>query len=694
FSTSRATVDHEPSVDMTSLIAAVKKAGYGASPSQGSKDEAKNRAREIRHYGRLLLAGLLFSYPALIIGMFLMEDGLFFIGTELPYAPFLLLALSTPVQFIIGWGFYKGSWAALKNRSANMDSLIAIGTSAAYAYSVYLVFSGGMGQYFEVSATLITLVIMGKFLEAKAKGKTSEAIAKLIGLAPKNAIVVRAGKEMTVPISEVAVGDIVLVRPGEKIPVDGTVVEGNSSVDESMVTGESIPVEKRKGSPVIGGTINKNGSLRFSATKVGSDTMLAQIVRLIEDAQGRKAPIQRFADAVSSYFVPVVIVISVITFLAWRFGAGEPVSFALLTAVAVLVIACPCSLGLATPTAIMVGTGKGARRGILIKGGDVLEKAHHITHLIFDKTGTLTVGKPQVTDIVPFGKTTADEVLRIAASIEKESEHPLAEAIVGKASESSIKLEKPSRFEAVTGKGVLATLNKKSYSLGNNKMMADLGASIGSFSERMAALESEGKTVMILSSGRMALGLIAVADVVKENSKKAVDLLKKQGVKVYMITGDNKRTAEAIARQVGITNIFAEVLPHEKAGHVKTLQEKGTVAMVGDGINDAPALAQADIGIAMGSGTDVAIESGDIVLMRNDLIDVSRAIILSKQTMRKIRQNMFWALFYNILGIPVAAGVLYPFTGWLLSPIIAGLAMALSSVSVVSNSILLKYKRI
>lgn len=696
FSTAKATVEYdEKHVDEQKLVEAVVSKGYGARIGIGGMNDGaeKEREHELFRLKIFFTASVGFSLPALIIGMVFMEDGLFFVGRHLPFAEYFLLVLATPVQFIIGWDFYKGMWNALKNRSANMDSLIAIGTSAAYFYSIYAVIAGLEGQYFEVSAVLITLVVFGKYLEAAAKGKTSEAIKKLMGLAPKIAIVLRDGREMQIPIDQVVLDDVVLVRPGEKISVDGVVVGGNSSVDESMITGESIPVEKVKGSLVIGGTMNKHGSLRFEATKVGKDTTLAHIIQLIDDAQGRKAPIQRFADIVSAYFVPIVILISVITFTAWYFGVGKEFSFALITAVAVLVIACPCSLGLATPTAIMVGTGKGAKHGILIKGGDVLEKMHKIRHVIFDKTGTLTKGKPEVTNIVPIDLSER-ELLTVAASIEKESEHPLAEAIVKHAQEKGISLKKPKSFQAIPGHGVVATLGSTHYHLGNDKLMKKDNITFKTFEDTTQALEEEGKTVMMLASKNRILGFIAVADVVKETSQEAVECLERLGIHVHMITGDNRRTALAIAGQVGIKSVFAEVLPHEKAEHVKRLQENGKVAMIGDGINDAPALAQADIGIAMGSGTDVAMETGDVVLMRNDLLDVPRAIRLSKITMSKIRQNMFWALFYNILGIPIAAGLLYPFTGWLLSPIIAGGAMALSSISVVSNSLLLKYKKL
>jgi Cu+-exporting ATPase len=570
-----------------------------------------------------------------------------------------------------------------------MDTLIAVGTSAAYFFSVYSVlFNPGIGQYFEVSVILITLVLMGKLLEAIAKGKTSEAIKKLMQLEAKTATVIRNGKEMQIKVDEVVLGDIIIVKPGEKIPVDGIITEGNSSVDESMITGESIPVEKHKGDLVIGATINKHGSFKFKAEKIGANTTLSQIIKLIEEAQGKKAPIQRFADTISAYFVPIVILLAFITFVSW-YLLGEGIAFALITAVAVLVIACPCALGLATPTSIMVGTGKGAKLGILIKGGDALEVAGKIKYVIFDKTGTITKGKPEVTNIIA-----EDEIkfLKLAASIEKSSEHPLAEAIVNKAIQEKLKLTSCKDFKAIPGFGIVANLGKIRYSLGNSKFMTQQKINIEKYKSKIQELEEQGKTVIILAD-RKVQGIIAVADTIKESSREAVQKLKNMKIFVYMITGDNERTAKAIAKQAGINHVFAEVLPEDKAKHVKSLQKKGKVAMVGDGINDSVALAQADIGIAMGSGTDVAMEIGNIVLMKNDLLDVPKAIKLSKATMSKIKQGMFWALIYNILGIPVAAGLLYPFTGWLLSPIIAGGAMALSSVSVVTNALLLKYKR-
>jgi len=687
------------------LIKIVQSKGYDAIVSEGKVDvekKAREQKDEIKKYRDNLILGLVFAIPAFIIGMvFMLFD------IMIPNAEFILFLLATPVQFIVGSDIYRSFWVALKAKTANMDTLIAIGTTAAYVFSVYAIFfNPKLGQYFETSAILITFVVLGRYLEARAKGKTGEAIKSLMQLSPKTATVIRKGKELKISVDDVVLGDIIIVRPGEKVPVDGIILTGDSSIDESMITGESIPIEKTKGSTVIGGTINKNGSFKFKATKIGENTTLSNIIKLIGDAQGRKAPIQRFADTISAYFVPIVLVIALLTFVTWFFIFGKDLQFALLTSVAVLVIACPCALGLATPTSIIVGTGKGAKEGILIKGADSLEIAHKTKYVIFDKTGTITHGTPEVTDIVSLSKVSKDSLLKIVASIESGSEHPLADAIVRKSKENRIKLSTVKSFKAVPGYGITATLAGKKYYFGNQKLMLNNKIRVdSSIKKQMESLEEQGKTVMILADKKI-IGLIAVADTIKVNAPDAVNNLTAMGVEVYMITGDNERTAKAIAKQAGISpsNVFAEVLPENKAEYVKKLQEKNdgklkngkknVVMMVGDGINDAPALAQSDIGIAMGSGTDVAMETGNIVLMRNDLNDVPKAIKLSRMTMNKIRQNMFWALFYNVMGIPIAAGVLYPFTGWLLNPIIAGGAMALSSVSVVSNSLLLKRKRL
>ena len=614
---------------------------------------------------------------------------------------YLAFAFATPVQFWIGAQFYRGFWHAIKRRTGNMDTLIAIGTSAAYFYSVAATFVPALQMepvFYETAALLIAFVLLGKLLEARAKGKTSDAIKKLMGLAAKTARVVRGGEEIDIPVEEVVVGEIVVVRPGDKVPVDGVIVEGRSSVDESMLTGESIPVEKNAGDQVIGATMNKLGSFKFRATKVGSDTALAQIVKLVEEAQGSKAPVQRFADAISAVFVPAVVGIALATFLVWLFvvpmfvSAGfyadvTPFIKALLAGTAVIVIACPCALGLATPTAIMVGTGKGAENGILIKSGEALETAYKIKAIVFDKTGTLTYGKPVVTDIeLAEGHDTA-RVFKLAAALERSSEHPLAEAIVAHAKETGVEIPDVEGFAAIPGHGVEGTVMGRRVAFGNRKLMVREGIDIARFEERIGALEGQGKTVMLVGvDGEKLAGMIAVADTLKDNSKEAVARLTKMGVEVFMITGDNRRTAEAIAAEAGINpdHVLAEVLPEHKAEEVAKLQARGlTVAMVGDGINDTPALAQADVGIAMGAGTDVAMETGGIVLIKNDLRDVVTAIELSKRTMRKIHQNFFWALGYNTLGIPVAA------LG-LLRPELAGAAMALSSVSVVTSSLLLR----
>ena len=670
------------------IMRVIKSLNYGARISSGEnfEEEEKKRKKSLKKLRNLFFFSLVFAIPAFLIGMVFI-----WVGIEIPYSNYILFFLATPVQFIVGWRIYKSAFGALKNKTANMDSLIALGTSAAYFYSVFVVLFSPMGdQYFEAAAILITFVILGRYLEAIAKGKTSEAIKKLMNLSPKIATVIRNGKEQKISVDDVIVGDIVIVRPGEKIPVDGIIIEGESAIDESMITGESMPVEKKKGDLVIGATINKHGSFKFKATKVGANTTLSQIVKLIEDAQGKKAPIQRFADRISAYFVPIVIGIAILAFSVWYFAIGQSFEFSLIIAVSVLVIACPCALGLATPTAIMVGTGKGAEKGILIKGGDALETAHQLYAVVFDKTGTLTQGKPQVTDIISMAKMPENDILKIVASIEKNSEHPLAQSIVQKAKEKKIKLGNVIKFKAIPGHGVEGFFGKKKIVVGKPEFIKK----IGQFNDiQIKKLEEEGKTVVVLLINKKVEGILAIADVPREDSITAVKELQKNNILVYMITGDNKRTANAIAKQIGVNHVIAEVLPEDKANEVKKLQKKGKVAMVGDGINDAPALAQADIGIAIGSGTDVAMETGNIVLMNNSTLDVVHAINLSRITISKIKQNMFWALFYNSLGIPIAAGLLYPFTGWLLSPIIAGGAMALSSVSVVLNTLLMKRKK-
>ncbi|MBI2337578.1 copper-translocating P-type ATPase [Candidatus Daviesbacteria bacterium] len=694
-----------PSKDL--LLEAVKKAGYKATILDGkdTEFEARKQKQEISLLFKKFIASFTLSLPMLYF-MFLE----FFKGLPgglllLPYIGITSFILATPVQFILGKGFYKGMWSSLRMKTFNMDSLIAIGTSVAYFYSLFnfisyyilnksiLGISGAKipDLYFETAAFLITFVILGKWLEAKAKGKTSDAIKKLMGLQAKTARVIRDGETLDIPIEQVIKGDLLMVRPGEKIPVDGVIINGNSSVDESMITGESMPVEKNIDDQVIGGTINKTGSFQFTATRVGSETTLSQIIRLVEEAQGSKAPIQAFADRISAWFVPAVIGIAALTFITWFFLLGASLSFSLMAFTAVIVIACPCALGLATPTAIMVGTGKGAEHGILVKGGEPLESACKVNAIIFDKTGTLTKGKPEVTDIESLSNLSEDEILKITASIEKQSEHPLAESIYTYAQQKNLSLSEVEGFKAIPGHGVSASINGKTYHFGNRKLISEVvSLSIDRADRKMSRLEDQGITVMILASDKEILGLVGVADTVKETSSEAIEKLQRMGIEVWMITGDNGRTAKAIAQQVSIINVLAEVLPEDKANEVKKLQSTGKkVAMVGDGINDAPALAQADLGIAMGSGTDVAMETGGIVIIKNDLRDVVHAISLSKETMSKIKQNMFFALFYNIIGIPVAARV-FTSIGLVLKPELAGLAMALSSISVVSNSLLLR----
>lgn len=708
FSAEKASILFDENVsNIKTLTDAIAKVGYKGEQVDAKDTEYETRKREKE--SSTLFTKFIFSFILSLPMLYFMAfDFVNWLPGEKALASYIgvfSLLLTIPVQFIIGAGFYKGMWSSLKMKTFNMDSLIAIGTSTAFFYSLYnyvayviannsLIGVGGAkipDLYFETAAYLITFVILGKWLEIRTKGKTSDAIKKLMGLQAKTARVIRDGQTQDIAIDDVIHGDIIIVRPGEKVPVDGKITKGSSAVDESMITGESLPVEKKVGDSVIGGTVNKTGSFEFEATKVGSETALAQIIRLIEEAQGSKAPIQNFADSISAWFVPAVILLAIATFIVWYFFLGASLAFALMAFTSVIVIACPCALGLATPTSLMVGTGKGAEYGVLVKGGEALEAASNISAVIFDKTGTLTHGKPEVTDILAFGTQDEDEILAIAASLEKLSEHPLAEAIVSHAEEENIDLEEVQNFNSITGRGVQGDVNGITYFIGTRKLMIEtLNLDVKKIERKMARLEEQGKTAMILATKEGIIGIIAVADTVKETSREAVAKLQKMGIEVWMITGDNARTAKAIGLQVGITNILAEVLPEDKANEVKKIQALGKkVAMVGDGINDAPALAQANVGIAMGSGTDVAMEAGDIVIMKSDLNDVVTSFQLSKETMGKIKQNMFFALFYNVIGIPIAARVFFAF-GLVLKPELAGLAMAMSSISVVGNSLLLK----
>lgn len=701
--TEKATVRYNrEQVTVEALKAAIVDAGYEVLEAQTLDTEMAEREKEQRRQLVLLIFSLSLSIPimVLMIGFdyFGWADALGIMG----YEGYLLFAMATPVQFIAGYQFYMGTYYALKNRRANMDTLIAMGSSAAYFYSVVVVFLPGLiplhqHTYFDTSAMIISLILFGKYLEAKAKGRTSQAIRKLIGLQARTARVVRDGKEVEVPVELLKVDDVFVVRPGEKVATDGMVEEGSSAVDESMITGESIPVDKAAGSAVVGGSINKNGVLRVRATRVGKDTALAQIIRLVEDAQSSKAPIQRYADNVSAWFVPVVIGLATIAFLIWYLyaygelvGGGDEFVFSLVIFISVLVISCPCALGLATPTAIMVGSGKGAENGILFKSAEALETTGKVQMVVLDKTGTITKGEPEVTDIVVLSGAEA-EVLRTAAAAERGSEHPLAEAIVRRAEHDGIVLPEAKDFTAVPGQGVRAAVDGSMVLIGNRRLMEVNGVDISAAGSDLNRLEEEGRTAMLVASASRLIGVIGVADVVKETSHEAVTELRRMGIEVIMLTGDNPRTAKVIASQVGIDRYIAEVLPENKAKEVARLQAEGRkVAMIGDGVNDAPALAQADVGIAIGSGTDVAMETGDIVLIRSDLLDAVAAIQLSRRTMTKIRQNLFWALGYNSAGIPIAAGVLYPFFHVLLNPIVAAAAMAMSSVSVVTNALLLK----
>ncbi|MEA3213777.1 MAG: P-type Cu+ transporter [Chthoniobacter sp.] len=711
FATTRATVHFDPEATTPeALCEVVRNEGYEAvAPSletvEGDKvsadSETEARSQEDRTQKRKLIVAVTLSAPVAVLAMGSHLFPALAPVLDFPASPWIQLVLTTPVLFWAGGEFFAGAWNAARHRAADMNTLVALGTFSAWAFSLWLTLfpqtlahgHGSHGRpavYYESAALIVTLILLGRVLEARARHKTSGAIRALMDLQAKTARIQREGLELDLPVAEVRVGDVVLVRPGETVPVDGEVFEGTSFVDESMLTGEPLPVEKTTGETVIGGTLNKTGSFRFGATKVGRDTVLQQIVRLVQEAQGRKAPIQRLADTICGYFVPVVIGIALATFVVWFNVAPEPerLTMALVTFVSVLIIACPCALGLATPTAIMVGTGRGAQAGILIKGGAALETTHQVTTIVLDKTGTITEGHPTVTDLCADGLE-ENELLRLAASAERGSEHPLGEAIVRSAQERGLALSHPQDFQALAGHGIETRVDGRTVLIGNAKLLRERG--VAADEARAQELAETGKTpVFVAIDGRFA-GLIAIADPVKPHSREAVEQFRRSGLQVVMITGDNQRTAQAIARAVGIERVFAEILPAGKTAAVKELQAKGEiVAMVGDGINDAPALAQADVGIAIGTGTDVAMEAADITLVRGDLRGVVTAIALSRATLRNIRQNLFFAFLYNVLGIPIAAGVLYPLTGWLLNPVIASAAMALSSVSVVTNALRLR----
>jgi len=710
FSAEKAYIKHNNDTDASSLIAAVKKSGYTA--INDSSDEYKqinysSHDHSLKNLKIKIISSIILSLPMLYFMICNLFPAIPGSNNLRPYMGIISLILTTPIQFVIGRSFYKGMWSGLRSKSFNMDSLIAIGTSVAYFYSltvyiIYIISNQSLigveemmipDLYFETAAFLITFVLIGKFLESKAKHRASDSISKLMKLQPKHARVIRDNKTVDIPIEEVIVGDVIIVRPGEKIPVDGDIISGSSSVDESMITGESIPIEKVMGNHVIGATINKTGSFEFIASHIGSQTTLARIIKLVEEAQGSKAPIQAFADRVSSWFVPTVLIIALLSFTVWFFFIGASLGSALMILTTVIVIACPCALGLATPTALMVGTGIAAENGIIIKGGEPLEQACKINTIAFDKTGTITIGKPSVTDIISYSDLSITNIITIAACLERSSEHPLAEAIYSKAKKDNLELKKTSNFKYNPGEGISASIEGELYYIGNRALISSLKIFVNKDIENtLISLENEGKTTIILASNEKILGVIAVADTIKETSRDAIASLQKKGIETWMITGDNIRTAQAIAKKVGITHILAEVKPEGKIDKIKELQLSGKiVAMVGDGINDAPALMQANLGIAMGNGTDIAMEAGGIIIIKNNLRDVVRALKISKATINKIYQNLFFALIYNVIGIVIATGI-FAFVGLLIKPELAGAAMALSSISVVANSLLLRTK--
>ena len=700
FATEKAAVHFDSAaLDGQAIRSKIEEVGYGVlavDPDDPMDLERLARAADIRDLSTKLLVSLALGIPVMLGSM----PGLFPWAPIWLRQPLVLLTLATPVQFWVGWSFYQATWAALKQRSADMSTLIALGTSAAYAYSAAVTLlpqaftdlGVGTHVYFDTAVMIIALIVLGRLLEARARGQTSDAIRKLMGLQARTARVWRDGKAIDIPVADVAIGDLVLVRPGEKVPVDGAITKGGSALDESMLTGESLPLDKTVGDAVFGGTLNKTGSFTMRAEHVGRDTVLAQIVQLVEDAQGSKAPIQRLADRVAKVFVPAVMAVAVLTFVAWLvWGPAPVIAFALLNFVAVLIIACPCALGLATPTAIRVGTGKGAELGILFKSGPALENAHRLQAVVLDKTGTLTKGQPSVTDVATHNGFTESEVLRLAASTEQASEHPVAQAIVAAARAGDLELEAPANVEALPGRGMTATVGFHSVLIGNQALMRDSDIPLDKLHEIAEQLAGDGKTPVFVALNSRAAGIIAVSDTLKSHAQEAVASLRRLGLDVLMLTGDHRGSAQAVARQVGIDTVLAEVLPDQKAAQVKELQSQGKrVAVVGDGINDAPALAQADVGIAIGTGTDVALAAADVTLIAGDLRGVATAMQLSRRTMRTIRQNLFWAFIYNLLGIPVAAGILYPILGVSLNPALAAGAMALSSVSVVCNSLLLR----